>query len=344
MENYEEEKNERFGKIFTLKNKHVIAGVSNYGARWISMQVPDRSGNIIDVVNGFNDLQKYESSSTAYYGATIGRYANRIANGKFALDGSVYILDANNDMNHLHGGNKGLHVVIWDVIENTNNTITFKYTSADGEEGYPGKVDITVQYTLTELNELKINFSARTDKTTIINLTNHSYFNLNGGGTINNHRLFINADYYTPINKVLIPIGKIETVKNTPFDFTVLTEIGLRINDNDQQLKNGHGYDHNFVLNKNAEGLAMAAIAEGDISKIKMEVFTTEPGVQLYTGNFMTGENILNNGSIDDYRTAFCLETQHFPDSPNNLSFPSVVLLPEQEYTSCTIFKFSTIE
>jgi aldose 1-epimerase len=277
-----------------------------------------------------------------YYGATIGRYANRIANGTFSLQDKNYLLETNNGINHLHGGEKGFHNIVWDVEVQSKNSITFKYLSPDGEEGYPGNVAVFVTYTLTDDNEMAIEFKATTDRATIINLTNHAYFNLNGIGNINDHTLYINADNYTPVNEHLISTGNIETVSDTPFDFRQPKKIGSDINNDNEQLKYGKGFDHNFVLNKKNDECSLAASATGDISNIKMNVFTTEPGIQLYTGNFMDGSNILANGSSDDFRTAFCLETQHFPDSPNKNNFPSTILTPGNTYKSRTVFCFST--
>jgi aldose 1-epimerase len=330
--------------IFLLKNKNDWqAGISNYGARWISMEVPDSKGKLINVIAGFNNAEAYTKSSAAYYGATVGRYANRIAKGKFSLQDKKYVLDTNNGSNHLHGGHKGFHNVIWNIAAYSGNSILFTYLSPDGEEGYPGNLEVFVRYTLTDANEMKIEFTATTDKTTIVNLTNHAYFNLNGAGNgdILNHLLTINADFYTPIDETLIPVGTIATVKETPFDFTRPISIGARINQADQQLIYGNGYDHNFALHKQYGNFGIAATVQGDISKIKMEVLTTEPGLHFYTGNFMDGSNILSNGNKDNFRTAFCLETQHFPDSPNKEKFPSTTLKPGDVYESATVFRFS---
>ncbi|HMG81532.1 MAG TPA: aldose epimerase family protein [Ferruginibacter sp.] len=326
--------------LFILKNKNGLqAAISNYGARWVSMFVPDAKKDLINVIAGFNAIEPYQKPSAAYYGATIGRYANRIANGRFTLEGKEYIVDKNNGPNHLHGGKKGFNHVVWEAVSTEENTMLLKYLSPDGEEGYPGNLEVTVRYTLTDDNEMTIAFTATTDQTTVINVTNHAYFNLNGAGNIEDHTLCINADYYTPINKNLIPIGSIASVIDTPFDFRQPKKIGDAIQD-DFQLRYGHGYDHNFILNKKNDELSLAATAQGNISKIKMDVITTEPGMQFYSGNFMDGSNILANGTTDDRRTAFCLETQHFPDSPNQKNFPSTTLLPGDMYQSTTIFRF----
>jgi aldose 1-epimerase len=344
------EKNKSFQKtingkqtdLFILRNKNNFqAHISNYGARWINMYVPDKIKKLINVVAGFDAIETYQTPSTTYYGATIGRYANRIADGVFTLQDKEYILDTNNGINHLHGGNKGFHNAVWDIESINENSILLKYLSPDGEEGYPGNLEVFVGCTLTDANEMIIEFTATTDQLTVINLTNHAYFNLNGAGNINDHTLSINADYYTPINKHSIPIGSIAAVNNTPFDFRQPKKIGEHINEDDFQLKYGNGYDHNFILNKKNNELALAASIKGDISKIKMDVFTTEPGLQFYSGNFMDGKNILTNGSTDDRRTAFCLETQHFPDSPNKENFPTTILRPFDIYQSSTVFRFS---
>jgi len=330
--------------IFLLKNKNDWqAGISNYGARWISMDIPGPKGKAINVIAGFGNAEAYTKPSAAYYGATIGRYANRIAKSKFSLQGKEYHLAANNEKNHLHGGYKGFHDLIWTIAAFSGNSILFTYLSPDGEEGYPGNLEVFVRYTLTDANEMKIEFTATTDQTTIVNLTNHAYFNLNGPGNadILKHLLTINADSYTPIDETLIPVGTIHSVKETAFDFQQPTSIGARINEADPQLIYGNGYDHNFIIHKQYGSFGNVATAEGEISKIKMDVLSTEPGLHFYTGNFMDGSNILSNGNKDNFRAAFCLETQHFPDSPNKEKFPSTVLKPGDVYESTTVFRFS---
>jgi len=327
--------------LYILRNKNnVFAAVTNYGARWVSMLVPGKNGNVTDVIVGFDSLDGYLNSTEAYYGAVVGRYANRIAAGKFYLDGNSYTLAINNPPNHLHGGIKAFHAVVWDVVQVTDNRIELKYISPDGEEGYPGKLEITMDYNLTDENEMRISFSAFTDKATVISLAHHAYFNLNGNGTILEHNLKINADHYTPIDNTSIPLGFLEKVEGTAFDFRDGMKIGSRIHEPAEQLTNGNGYDHNFVLNTHSLD-ELAAEATGDISGIKMGVFTTEPGMQLYTGNFMKRDNILKNNNTDGRHEAFCLETQHFPDSPNQPDFPSVILRPGEMYSSCTGFLFS---
>jgi aldose 1-epimerase len=332
-------------QLFYLKNGGIEAAVTNYGAKLVSLLVPDSAGNRLDVNIGFDDLTQYFNVKDAYYGATVGRYANRIAFGQFSLNGKEYKLATNNGPNHLHGGVKGFDDVVWDAEQKDETTVSFTYFSKDGEEGYPGNMQVRITFHLTTNNELQLHFEADTDQTTVINLTNHAYFNLNGQGSgmILDHLLQVNADHYTPIDETSIPYGTIDPVEGTPFDFRQPTTIGARINDDHEQLKNGSGYDHNFVLNKDNSGLTFAAAAIGDKSGIRMEVYTTEPGMQLYSGNFMKGKNKLANGAADEKRTAFCLETQHFPDSPNKPNFPTTILNPGEKFDSQTIFRFTTI-
>ena len=334
--------------LYILKNKNnAQVAITNYGARVVGMLVPDKNGALTDVVVGYDSIGKYLHQPETYFGAIVGRYGNRIGKGKFRLNGATYTLATNNGPNSLHGGKKGFGAVVWEAKKLNDQAVELTYLSKDKEEGYPGNLSVKVTYTLTDSNELKIDYLATTDKATVLNLTNHSYFNLNGqgSGTINNHLLYINADSYTPVDSTLIPTGKIEPVSGTPFDFRQPTAIGSRINDDNQQLKYGKGYDHNFVL-KHADdsaapgGLNLAATVLGDQSGIYMEVYTKEPGVQFYGGNFMNGSDPIKGGKKDDYRTAFCLETQHYPDSPNEPSFPSTELKPGQTYQTTTIYKF----
>jgi len=331
--------------LYTLKNKDIQVTITNYGARVVSILVPDKNGKLTDVVVGQDNVQAYTDGGDTYFGAIVGRYGNRIAKGKFKLDGKEYTLATNNGANHLHGGKKGFSRQVWDAQPVGDTSLVLTYVSKDGEEGYPGTLTSKVTYTVTSNNELKIDYNATTDKKTVLNLTNHSYFNLNGqgSGTINNHTLQINADNCTPVDSTLIPLGKIAPVANTPLDFRTATTIGARVNDTSNiQIKYGLGYDHNFVLNPNkGGGLNKAAEAIGDQSGIVMDVYTLEPGVQFYGGNFMTGNHTLKNGKKDDYRTAFCLETQHYPDSPNQPSFPSTTLEPGKEYKTTTVYAFS---
>jgi aldose 1-epimerase len=331
--------------LYVLTNKSsAIAAITNYGARVVSLLVPDKNGAPTDVALGYDSIGKYLHQPETFFGAIVGRYGNRIAKGKFKLEGKEYTLATNNGANHLHGGKKGFGDVVWTGKQLSGQSVEFSYLSKDGEEGYPGSLQVKVTYTLTDSNELKIDYEATTDKATVLNLTNHTYFNLNGqgSGTINNHLLQINADNYTPVDSTLIPTGKIEPVAGTPFDFRQPTAIGSRIDADNQQLKFGKGYDHNFVLNPAKNGaLKLAATVQGDLSGIFMEVYTLEPGIQFYGGNFMAGANPLKGGKKDDHRTAFCLETQHYPDSPNEPSFPSTELKPGSVYKTTTLYKFS---
>ncbi|MEO5564740.1 MAG: aldose epimerase family protein [Chitinophagaceae bacterium] len=329
--------------LYKLKNKkNATATFTNYGARLVSLMVPDKNGNVVDVVLGHDSLSRYAKRGEPYFGTTIGRYGNRIANAKFKLDGKEYKLDANNGVNSLHGGRTGFHTKVWDAVQTDPQTISFSYVSKDGEEGYPGNLTAKVTFTLTDENELKIDYDASTDANTVVNLTNHAYFNLNGAGsgTINNHELMINADNYTPVNATLIPTRMGEKVDGTPFDFRKPTAIGSRIDSTNAQIKNGLGYDHNFVLNGVDGKVNKVASVKGDVSGITMEVWTDHPGLQFYGGNFLDGKEIGKGGKSYGHRTAFCLETQHYPDSPNQPSFPTTVLKPGEAYKSTTIYKF----
>ena len=331
--------------LFFLRNQRGMqAAITNYGARLIALTVPDSNGKFMDVIVGSDKMSEFKQGKEAFFGAIVGRYANRIAKGKFKLDGVAYNLAINNAPNHLHGGIKGFGSVVWTPGAATDSSLVLTYFSKDMEEGYPGNLNVKVTYTLKDDNSLQIDYEATTDKKTVVNLTNHSYFNLNGqgSGSILNHLLMINADHYTPVDSTLIPNGKIELVSGTPFDFRKPAAIGSRINEDHIQLKYGKGYDQNFVLNPGkTAALNLAAQATGDQSGIVMEIFTKEPGVQFYTGNFMAGANTVKSGKKDDYRTAFCLETQHFPDSPNQPLFPSTALEPGKTYQTSTVYKFS---
>lgn len=338
--------------LYILKSKQgASAAVTNYGARLVSLLVPDKKGALTDVVLGYDSVGKYIHQPDTYFGAIVGRYGNRIARGRFRLNGKEYTLATNDGPNHLHGGKKGFDAVVWTGRQLNDHSVQLTYLSKDGEEGYPGNLRVKVTYTLTDSNALIISYDATTDKATVLNITNHSYFNLNGqgSGTINNHVLQINADRYTPVDSTLIPTGKIAPVAGTPLDFRQPMAIGARVNDTaSPQIKYGKGYDHNFVLNPaNGDTLAgggklvRAVTVQGDQSGIVLTVFTDQPGVQFYGGNFLKGTNPLKAGKKDDYRSAFCLETQHFPDSPNEPSFPSTELKPGQEFKSTTIFQFS---
>jgi len=330
--------------LYILTNKNGMeAAVTNYGGTVVTLKVPDRNGKIDDVVLGYDKLEDYEAGK-AYFGATVGRYANRIAHAKFTLDGVTYTLPKNDGDNHLHGV---FNKRVWnakDVSGSTGQALELTYVSKDGEDGFPGNLSVKVVYTLTDQNELKIDYSATTDKDTVLNLTNHCYFNLagQGNGDILQQQLMIRADRFTPVDATLIPTGELRSVKGSPFDFTTSTVIGARINQDDEQLKLGKGYDHNWVLNNSTAGsLYIAAQAYDPHSGRLLEVSTTEPGLQLYTGNFLDGIRG-KAGKIYNRRYAFCLETQHFPDSPTHPQFPSTVLKPGQQFHSTTVYKFST--
>ena len=332
---------------FTMKNARGLEmQVIDFGGIIVSLRTPDRAGNPGDIVLGMDDLEGYVKSSP-YFGAITGRYANRIAKGQFTLDGTTYKLAVNNGPNALHGGLKGFDRVVWQAEPSADSSgarLMLRYTSADGEEGYPGTLHATVTYTLTDRNELAIEYQATTDKPTPINLTNHSYFNLAGEGsaTVLGHVLTIDADRYVPVDSTFIPTGDLASVAGTPFDFRKPTAIGARIDQRDPQLTNGHGYDHTFVLNRPAGGAALvhAAHVMEPTSGRTLDVATTEPGVQFYTGNFLDGKVAGKNGHAYPHRGGFCLETHHFPDSPNKPQFPSTILRPGETYRSRTVFTF----
>ena len=348
-------KKDSFGKLadgtpvdsYTLTNKNgVEVKITNYGATITSIKVPDRSGKFDDVTLGYDSIDGYLAKNP-HLGAVAGRFANRIAKGEFNLNGKAYKLAKNNGENHLHGGPKGFYQAMWTAtpIESGDTVgVTLKYLSKDGEEGYPGNLDVTVTYTLNGENALKIGYAATTDKDTILNLTNHSYFNLAGAGNgdILGHQLKINSEQITPVDSTMIPTGDVKPVAGTPFDFSKLTAIGARINDQDEQLILGKGYDHNFILNVNNTLATPAAEVYEPTTGRVMDVFTNQPGVQLYTGNFLDGTITGKGGKVYKQRYGFCLETQHYPDSPNKPNFPTVVLKPGQQFDSTTIFKFST--
>ena len=346
---------ESFGKLpdgreallYTLRNAHGMeARITNYGGIIVSLTAPDSKGHPGDIVLGFDSLQGYRDKSP-YFGALIGRYGNRIAYGEFTLDGVKYKLAKNNGPNSLHGGITGFDKVLWhaETFKSSNRVgIVLTYTSENGEEGYPGTLKASVTYTLTDKNELIFEYQATTDKATPVNLTQHSYFNLagEGSGDILEHRLKLNADRFTPVDKTLIPTGELRPVQGTPFDFRKPEAIGARINDKNEQLEFGGGYDHNFVLNrrKGSELLLAARVDEAKTGRV-MEVFTTEPGIQFYSGNFLDGTITGKNGHVYGHRSGFCLEAQHYPDSPHHPSFPSTILRPGETYRSRTIYKFS---
>ncbi|MCL5096287.1 MAG: galactose mutarotase [Candidatus Omnitrophica bacterium] len=326
---------------YTLTNlKGMTAKVITYGAILTELRVPDRKGRPGDVVLGFNRLAQYLSDHP-YFGSTIGRVANRIARGKFTLDGKEYTLAINNGPNHLHGGLKGFNRVVWkaeSIVNDDGASVRFTYLSPDGEEGYPGNLLVEVVYTLSAQNELKIQYTATTDKATPVNLTNHSYFNLAGNGDILGHVLMLAADHYTPVDDTLIPTGEIKAVKDTPMDFTTPTPIGARI---DQLTGDPGGYDHNYVLNSGGKSLALAARVLEPKSGRVMEMYTTEPGVQFYTGNFLDGTLRGKRGIVYKKHYGFCLEADHFPDAVHHPNFPSIILRPGQTYHQLTIYKFS---
>jgi aldose 1-epimerase len=330
--------------LFTLKNNSgAEAGIINYGGLVIFLKVPDRNGHFDDVVLGYDNLADYIKDSP-YFGALIGRYGNRIAKGKFTLDGKEYKLAINNGPNALHGGLVGFDKVVWEpkvLVSLDGPALELRYTSKDGEEGYPGTLTVKAVYTLTSDNALKLEFTATTDKDTVINLTQHSYFNLAGKGDILNHVVTIPADKFTPVDSTLIPTGELKPVEGTPFDFRTPTAIGARINQDDQQLKYGGGYDHNWVINKQMGKLTlMGRVYEPSTGRV-LEVYSTEPGLQFYTGNFLDGKLTGKGGWVYQFRNGFCMEAQHYPDSPNQPNFPSVVLKPGQEYHNTINFKFS---
>ena len=333
--------------LYWIKNKDIAVAFTNYGGRIVGLWVPDKDHKMTDVVVGFGSIKNYVNSTEPYFGATIGRVGNRIAKGKFTLNGKEYSIPINNGENSLHGGKKGFQDVVWDVEQANEKTIVFKYTSLDMEEGFPGNLNVKVTYTATENNSVLMEYEATTDKPTVVNLTNHAFFNLNGegSGTILNHVVQIYADKFTPVDSGLIPTGELKLVKNTPFDFTEPHTIGERIEVQNEQLTNGGGYDHNYVLNGEMEnGFNKVAKFIGDTSKIVMSVYSQEPGVQFYSGNFMQAQNTFKTGVKDNYRTAFALETQHFPDAPNQPNFPSIVLNPEEKYSTVSEYFFSVSE
>ena len=335
--------------LYTLTNKNGLkAEITNYGATVVSLLAPDKNGKLEDIVLGYDDLEGYEKGES-YFGAIVGRYGNRIGKGKFVLDGKEYQLSINNGENHLHGGKIGFSKRVWEVFgaetKMGGSSISLKYVSKDGEEGYPGNVELTVNYQLTADNELFINYTATSDKNTIFNPTHHSYFNLTGdpNQTVLGHLLMIDADKFTPVDKGLITTGEMDNVTRTPFDFRTPKAIGKEINDVNEQLKFGMGYDHNWVLNKHQERIFKFATVYEPVSGRFLEVFTDQPGVQFYSGNFLDGKVKGKHGVRYQQRTGFCLEAQKFPDSPNKLAWPSATLAANKTnpYKQTTIYKFS---
>lgn len=333
-------------ELYTITNAHgVEVRAMNYGGIIVSLRVPDKHGRMDDVVLGFDKFEGY-LNNRPYFGAIIGRYANRIAKARFSVDGVPYTLAANDGPNCLHAGIKGFDKVVWkaEPFDNAKGVgLIFTYTSKDGEEGFPGNLTAKVTYTLTDKDELIFDYEAATDKATPVNLTQHTYFNLagEGQGDILGHELTLDADRFTPVDKTLIPTGELRAVKGTPLDFTKSTTIGARINDTYEQMVLGHGYDHNFVIRRTGPGLVLAARVHEPQSGRVLEVYTTEPGVQFYSGNFLDGTLVGKQGHVYKQRTGFALETQHFPDSPNHPDFPSTILKPGEVFRSQTLYKFS---
>ena len=335
--------------LYLLKNGKIKVYITNYGGRIVSLLTPDRNGQMGDVVLGFKSIDDYLSANGTYHGALIGRVGNRIAKGKFTLDSKTYSLPINNNENHLHGGPEGFHNQVWEVKAFDQSSISMSYFSKDGEMGYPGNLDVQVKYSLNNENELLISYKATTDKSTPVNLTNHAFFNLAGeaSGTINDHLLRLNADYFTPVDETLIPLGENRSVEGTPFDFRIPKTIGRDLNqqNTDTQMNYGGGYDHNFVLNKeNDREMSLAGYVIDPKTGRRMDIFTEEPGIQFYGGNFMDGSDTGKYGKKFLYRESFALETQHFPDSPNQTSFPNIILLPGDIYQTKSIYKFSVAD
>ena len=331
-------------ELFILKNGPIQAALTNYGARMVGLLVPDKDGREVDVLTGYNNIDDYLKTES-YFGCVVGRFGNRIAKGKFTLNGKTYTLATNNGVNHLHGGPEGFCKKVWDAKQIDSSSVEFSYLSKDMEEGYPGNLQVKVVYRLTADRGVEIAYSATTDKPTVLNLTNHNYWNLDGerDTSINDHLLQIFASKYTPVDSTLIPTGELASVEGTPFDFRKPTAIGDRVAADHIQIKYGKGYDHNFVVvpEKVAAGeLPMIATVESPNTGIKMEVLTAEPGVQFYSGNFLTGAQVGKGGQAYVFRSSLCLETQHFPDSPNQPKFPTTTLNPGQTYSTRTVYRF----
>ncbi|MFL6604251.1 MAG: aldose epimerase family protein [Steroidobacteraceae bacterium] len=336
-------------EIYTLTNVHgVEARIMTYGATLVSLKAPDRAGHFKNIVLGFDTLEPY-LGATAYYGATVGRYANRLAKGRFTLDGKTYQLATNDGPNSLHGGGRGFDKRIWKaepLPQSQGNGVRLTYVSVAGEEGFPGEVTAHAVYRLDDNDNLEIEYGATTTAATPVNLANHAYFNLTGDPSVPvlDHVLAINADRFTPVDATLIPTGELRAVAGTPFDFRTAHAVGARIGAPDEQLQRGHGYDHNWVLNKTSAGMTLAAVVTEPKSGRSLEVRTTQPGVQFYTGNFLNGKPAAQGGTVYAYRTGLCLETQHFPDSPNQPSFPSTILRPGQVYAEKTILALRVVK
>jgi aldose 1-epimerase len=331
-------------KLFTLKNQQgMIVQLTNYGGKLVSIIVPDRDGNLADVCLGYESAEDY-LNGIASLGATMGRVTNRIANAQFTLDGVTYQLAKNNGEHTIHGGASGFRYKVWDAKQLDDQNVELSYFSEDGEEGFPGNLTLKVLFSVTNDNELKLTYHATTDKPTVINFTNHAFFNLAGAGNgdILDHELRVNAEEFTPVDETAIPTGEIKDVAGTPLDFREFTRVGDRIDADYDQLKYVGGYDHNYVINKDGDALAMAALLYEPVSGRVMEVKTTEPGIQVYTANSLSGEDVGKGGKAYGKWSSICLETQHFPDSPNHPNFPSTVLTPGEGYISTTIYRFST--
>jgi aldose 1-epimerase len=329
--------------LYTLRNKNgLVAQVTNYGAIIVSIFAPDRNGNFADVVQGYDNIADYINMNSPYMGAICGRCANRIARGRFTLDGKEFTLAVNNGPNHLHGGIKGFNKIVWHVVDASGSSVKMEYFSIDGEEGYPGNLKTSVTYTLTDANELRIDFNATTDKKTVVNLAGHTYFNMagEGSGSIYDHELMINGSFFTPTDETNIPTGEIISVRGTPFDFTSPKKIGEDIDRDDEQLRFGAGYDHNWVLDHPAGVAGLAASVMDPSSGRTLEVFTTQPGIQLYTANWIDNEKG-KFGKLYGKRWAYALETQHFPDAVNKPHFPQTVLNPGEEYRQTCMYRFS---
>lgn len=346
VSDFEKSINGKKTTLVALKNSNgVEVFLTNYGARIVSVLVPDKDGNKVDVNLGFNHIDDYTKVNSNYYGAVIGRVCGRIRDSEFRIDEKTYELQPNDNENFLHGGKKGFHTQIFEVEKKAEQAVEFSYVSEYGEEGFPGNLSFKIEYKLTEENELKLNFQAETDKKTPFNVTHHAFFNLNGEGSgdVLAHKLQVFSDEFLPIKADVLPTGKIEKVEGTPFDFTQAKRIGADINSSDQQVQYGNGYDHTFVLSEEfSSEVKHAAQAKSNKTGISLDVYTDQPGIHLYSGNFMDGSFTLKSGKKDEFRNAFCLETQHLADALNNPDFPSIILGPNNIFKSHTIFKFST--
>jgi aldose 1-epimerase len=340
---FEKDINGKKSHLVILKNRRGMrVAISDYGARIVSILVPDNKGNMIDVVLGFNTIDDYLTATEIYHGVTVGRFANRIAKGTFKIEDEIYHIEPNNGPNALHGGKGGFHSKVWDRRVNDCQKAELYLVSPDGDEGFPGKLTVSVSYSISDKNELIIKYRAHTDKTTVLNLTNHAYFNLNGEGgeSIINHHIKLNANRYLPVDEYQIPTGEFQEVEGPPFDFQQLKLLGEALDLSNPQIKAAQGFDHNFIL-KESSNMTIAAKAISPITGIQLEVLTSEPGIQLYTGNFLNGKDKGKQGKAYKKHDAFCLETQKFPDSPNQPSFPSCTLHPGEIFTSETRYRFS---